>query len=130
MDFMKGTWIEVSIKKQTLYMYVKNKLYVKTPVVTGNVGDRHTSKGTHYVSQKRSPSRLQGSYGSQTWDVTVKYWLRFTGDGQGIHDSTWRSAYGGNIYKTNGSHGCVNTPLSAMKKIYKKAYIGMPVIVH
>ena len=129
-DFMKGTWVEVSIKKQTLYMYVKNKLYVKTPVVTGNVGDRHTSKGTHYVSQKSSPSRLRGSYGSQTWDVTVKYWLRFTGDGQGIHDSTWRSAYGGNIYKTDGSHGCVNTPLSAMKKIYKKAYIGMPVIVH
>ena len=129
-DLIKGTWIEVSIKKQTLYMYVNNKLYVKTPVVTGNVGDRHTSKGRHYIMDKSSPSRLVGSYGSQTWDVTVKYWLRFTGDGQGIHDSTWRSAYGGNIYKTNGSHGCVNTPLAAMSKIYKKAKVGMLVYIH
>lgn len=129
-DLIKGTWIEVSIKKQTLYMYVKNKLYVKTPVVTGNVGDRHTSKGKHYIMDKSSPSRLVGSYKSQKWDVKVNYWMRFTSDGQGIHDSTWRSAYGGNIYKTDGSHGCVNTPLAAMKKIYKKAKVGTLVYIH
>ena len=31
---MKGSWIEICIKTQTLRMYIKNKLYVKTPVVT------------------------------------------------------------------------------------------------
>ena len=127
---MKGTWVEISIKTQTLKMYVKNKLYVKTPVVTGNVGDRHTSKGAHSVQEKTAHRTLQGSYHGQSWNVTVNYWLKFTGDGQGIHDSTWRSAYGGSIYKTNGSHGCVNTPLGAMRKIFKKAYVGMPVIVY
>ena len=127
---MKGTWIEINIKTQTLRMYVNNKLYVKTPVVTGNVGDRHTSKGTHSVLEKTAHRELKGSYGSQTWDVTVNYWLKFTSDSQGIHDSTWRSAYGGNIYKTNGSHGCVNTPLGAMRKIFKKAHVGTPVIVY
>lgn len=127
---MKGTWIEVSIKTQTMRMYVKNKLYCKTAVVTGNVGDRHTSKGVHHVLQKNHPRRLQGSYHGQKWDVTVNYWLGFTSDGQGIHDSTWRSAYGGNIYKHDGSHGCVNTPLGKMRKIYKKAYVGMPVVVY
>ncbi len=127
---MKGSWIEICIKTQTLRMYIKNKLYVKTPVVTGNVGDRHTSKGNHTVLEKTAHRQLKGSYHGQTWDVTVNYWLKFTGDSQGIHDSTWRSAYGGNIYKTNGSHGCVNTPLGAMKKIFKKAHTGMPVIVY
>ncbi|MCR5704860.1 MAG: L,D-transpeptidase, partial [Eubacterium sp.] len=129
-DVMDGTWVEVSIKKQMLYMYVHGKLYVKTPVVTGNAGALSTTKGHHHVLSKSSPSRLTGSYAGKSWDVTVNYWLGFTGDGQGIHDSTWRSAYGGSIYKGNGSHGCVNTPLGAMKKIYEKGYIGMPVIVH
>ena len=127
---MKGSWIEICIKTQTLRMYIKNKLYVKTAVVTGNVGDRHTSKGTHSVLERTAHRQLKGSYHGQTWDVTVNYWLKFTGDSQGIHDSTWRSAYGGNIYKTNGSHGCVNTPLRAMRKIFKKARVGMPVIVY
>lgn len=127
---MKGSWIEICIKTQTLRMYIKNKLYVKTPIVSGNVGDRHTSKGTHSVIEKTAHRQLKGSYHGQSWDVTVNYWLKFTSDAQGIHDSTWRSAYGGNIYKTNGSHGCVNTPLGAMRKIFKKARVGMPVIVY
>lgn len=128
---MKGSWIEICIKTQTLRMYIKNKLYVKTPVVTGTAGDdRRTKKGTHSVMEKTANRQLKGSYGSQSWDVTVNYWLKFTPDSQGIHDSTWRSAYGGKIYKTNGSHGCVNTPLGAMKKIFKKAHVGMPVIVY
>ena len=127
---MKGSWIEINIKTQTLRMYIKNKLYVKTPIVSGNVGDRHTSKGTHSVLEKTAHRQLKGSYHGQSWDVTVNYWLKFTSDSQGIHDSTWRSAYGGNIYKTNGSHGCVNTPLGAMRKIFKKAKVGMPVIVY
>ncbi len=125
-----GTYVEISIKKQLLKMYVKDKLYVKTPVVTGNVGARHTSKGTHHVMEKTANRTLSGSYGSQSWNVKVNYWLKFTGDGQGIHDSTWRSSYGGSIYKYNGSHGCVNTPLGPMRKIFKKAYVGMPVIVY
>ncbi len=129
-DMQDGTWVEVSIAKQMMYMYVHGKLYVKTPVVTGNAGALSTTKGVHYVRSKSSPCRLQGSYNGSSWDVTVHYWLGFTADGQGLHDSTWRSAYGGTIYKGNGSHGCVNTPLDAMKKIYSKGYIGMPVIVH
>lgn len=127
---VKGTWIEVCIKTQTLKMYVHNKLYVKTSVVTGNVGPRHTKKGHHKVMQKQSKARLKGEYNGEKWDVVVNCWLGFTGDGQGIHDSTWRSAYGGSIYKYDGSHGCVNVALGPMKKIFKKAYVGMPVIVY
>ena len=38
--------------------------------------------------------------------------------------------YGGDEYKYNGSHGCINTPAEAMKKIYDKVEIGTPVIVY
>jgi lipoprotein-anchoring transpeptidase ErfK/SrfK len=62
----------------------------------------------------------------------VNYWLAFTYSGCGIHDASWRSAseYGGTTYQGNGSHGCVNTPYDAVKKIYQKAGIGTYVVVY
>ena len=38
-----------------------------------------------------------------------------TYQGVGFHDATWRNRFGGTIYKTNGSHGCINTPFDNMK---------------
>ena len=126
-----SNYLEVCTETQTAYMYVNGKLYAETPVVTGYYNLYDTTAGYHYIISKKSPARLKGSAGNDTWDVEVNYWLGFTADGQGFHDSTWRSSgYGGTIYKNDGSHGCVNTPLTAMSKMYKKAYVGMPVIVY
>ncbi len=127
-----GTYVEICTETQEMYMYVNNKLYCHTDVVTGNYGSHDTTHGYHKVISRSSPARLRGSSGGSSWDVMVKYWLGFTYDGMGIHDSTWRpsSDYGKQTYKGNGSHGCVNTPYSAVSKMYSKAYIGMPVIVY
>lgn len=128
-----GTWVEVCIETQQMYMYVNNKLYTSTPVITGYAyNDRRTSRGYHHVISKKSPANLHGSYGGSSWNVTVSYWLGFTGDGQGIHDASWQPNFGGEYYKNSsrGSHGCVNTPTSQVAKIYSKAYVGMPVIVY
>lgn len=47
-------------------------------------------------------------------------------NGIGLHDAdNWRSSYG---YKA--SHGCVNIPLTATKKIFENVFIGTKVIVH
>ena len=46
-----------------------------------------------------------------------------------MHDASWRSTYGGTIYKTNGSHGCINLPLDVAKKIYDKVTINTPVMI-
>ena len=49
----------------------------------------------------------------------------------GIHDADrWRSEYGGNIYKTNGSHGCVNMQSEAAEKVFNIVNKGTPVIVY
>ena len=48
----------------------------------------------------------------------------------GIHDASWRAEFGGNLYLWEGSHGCVNTPYEAAKKIYEAVSIGDPVIVY
>ena len=38
--------------------------------------------------------------------------------------------YGRDIYLTNGSHGCVNTPYTEAEKVFNAIEIGDPVIVY
>ena len=51
-------------------------------------------------------------------------------DGQGLHDATWRSSFGGDIYLTNGSHGCVNLPYDTADKIYNNIEAGVAIILY
>ncbi len=124
-----GTYIEISLKQQHMWFYINGELYCHTDVVTGNADGTHdTPKGAFKIWQRLSPTVLVGpGYASP-----VDYWLAFTSSGVGIHDASWRSSgeYGGTTYKGNGSHGCVNTPYSAVKKIYQKATIGTRVVVY
>jgi lipoprotein-anchoring transpeptidase ErfK/SrfK len=63
----------------------------------------------------------------------VNFWMSFVGN-VGIHDSSWRGTsddgYGGDIYLTNGSHGCINTPYDAAKKIYETINVGTAIVVY
>lgn len=122
------TYIEISIKQQRMWYYIDDKLYVETPVVTGNVGAWSTPTGAHKIWQRSSPATLTGP----TWSSYVNYWMAFTYGGCGIHDASWRSSseFGGTTYMGNGSHGCVNTPYNAVKKIYGKAKVGTHVIIY
>ena len=47
----------------------------------------------------------------------VKFWVPVKG-GIGIHDASWRKEFGGDIYQTAGSHGCINTPKDKMEELY------------
>ena len=46
------------------------------------------------------------------------------------HDADWRSSFGGEIYKTNGSHGCINLPPAKAAVLYDHVYKNMPIICH
>ena len=43
--------------------------------------------------------------------------------GIGLHDASWRSEFGSDIYLYNGSHGCVNLPYDAAKIIYENTVV-------
>ena len=58
----------------------------------------------------------------------VNYWMPVNG-GIGIHDATWRKKFGGEIYKTDGSHGCINVPKDKMIEIYDLVDVGTPVVM-
>ena len=47
-----------------------------------------------------------------------------------MHDATWRRTFGGDIYLTNGSHGCINLPKKAAGKIFEAVEKGFPVITY
>ena len=47
-----------------------------------------------------------------------------------MHDANWRSSFGGTIYKTSGSHGCINLPPAVAKTIYENISQGMPVLCY
>ena len=122
----KGTYVLVSIKKQKIWFYKKGKLILKSNVVTGRKGVTNTPKGTYSIRGKSRSAYLVGD----DYVSFVNYWMLIDSGHQiGLHDATWRSKFGGSIYKYNGSHGCINLPMSVAKKIYKKAQVGTRVIV-
>ena len=51
-------------------------------------------------------------------------------NGMGIHDATWRKSFGGSIYRTDGSHGCINCPYSLAKTIYENIEADTPIICY
>jgi len=120
------TYVEISLDNQYMWFYKDGKLLVETPVVTGCIASYdYTNRGFFRINYKEEDCMLTGP----TWNDHVDYWMPFDGN-IGMHDSSWRSEYGGDIYLENGSHGCINTPLEAMSIIYNNIDSGAVIIVY
>lgn len=113
-DYVINTFVEVNLTNQTVVYYKNGELITQGNVVTGNVSQGHaTPSGVYRLDWKAKDFVLRGDgYASP-----VSFWMPFNG-GIGLHDASWRSNFGGSIYKTNGSHGCVNMPYSVAQAIY------------
>lgn len=119
------TYIEVDMTDQKMYYYVEGELKLETEVVTGNTGRKwDTPEGTNFVYGKQKNRVLRGA----NYATPVKYWMPVNGN-IGIHDANWRNKFGGEIYKTDGSHGCINTPPKKMADLYDMVEIGTPVVM-
>ena len=121
-----NNYIEVNLTAQHVFVYLKGLKVFETDCVSGSVRRGTTTRvGMFTINYKQKNATLRG----QGYSSFVYFWMPFDG-GIGLHDATWRQQFGGTIYKTSGSHGCVNLPYSAAKQIYDFAYSGMPVIVY
>lgn len=125
-ELLGKTYIEINMGQQHLYYYVNGELSMDMPIVTGNVNrSRGTPTGIYNVYNKRYHTNLVGvDYVSY-----VNYWLGVH-KGVGIHDATWRSKFGDEIYKRDGSHGCINCPLDSVEKLWEVAEVGTPVVLY
>lgn len=117
------TYIEVDIGQQKMFYYREGELYLETDVVTGK--NNATREEVCYVYAKQRNRILRGP----GYESFVKYWMPVSG-GIGIHDASWRSEYGDDIYIRNGSHGCINTPLEIVEKMFEVVEIGTPCILY
>lgn len=127
---LHDTYIAIGIESQTMWYYKDGKCLLTTPVVTGNTSKKMgTPTGVYYIAFKQRNHVLRG----EDYESPVDYWLPFYEyRGIGIHDASWRKEdqFGKEIYKTNGSHGCVNTPYQAVKTLFEMVETGTPVVVY
>lgn len=120
------TFVEVDLGNQKVALYVNNVLKKESSCVSGSIAKGYTTPdGIYPLTYKQRNAVLRGpGYASP-----VSYWMPFN-KGIGLHDASWRKTFGGSIYKTNGSHGCINLPADMAAAIYEVAYPGMAVICH
>ena len=131
-DYTKiDTYVELDLSRQRVWMYVNGECVLETPCVTGNVAQGYsTPAGIYYLTYKTMNATLEGyNYDGSTYSTPVTYWMPFNG-GIGFHDATWRGSFGGNIYMTNGSHGCVNLPYWAASTLYSYINTSIPIILY
>ena len=121
-----GNYVEVNLSSQKLWLYKNGELIVSTNLVSGSVAEGHrTPTGVYSIYSKQTDRYLTGA----DYRSFVHYWMPFLG-GYGLHDASWRGSFGGDIYLYDGSHGCVNLPSSAAKKIYNNVSVGTKVILY
>ena len=121
-----GSYVEVDLTNQKLDLYKNGERLLSTGLVSGSVAEGHcTPTGVYSIYAKQTDRYLTGA----DYRSFVNYWMPFLG-GYGLHDATWRSSFGGDIYLYDGSHGCVNLPKSAAKTIFNNVSVGTKVILY
>ena len=85
-DDLAGSYIEVSLDSQHLWLYKDGALVTETDIVSGApTPERETYRGAWPIAYKASPFTLSSEeYG---YAETVKYWMPFV-YGQGLHDAS------------------------------------------
>ena len=126
------TYIEVDISRQKVYLFKDGENVFEADCVTGTYNTTDTVKGVYQVANKSSPAVLSDvDKSGKKYEQPVNYWVCFNQRrGQGFHDANWRGSFGGEIYKSWGSHGCVNMAEEDAKRIFEEAFIYEPVIVY
>lgn len=120
------SYVEINLTAQHLFCYKDGELVVESDLVSGNLSKGYgTPSGAYMVTYKERDAVLRG----ETYATPVNYWMPFNGD-IGMHDMPSRKSFGGNIYKTNGSRGCINLPYAAAEKIYETIEKGYCVLVY
>lgn len=125
-DDIGNSYVEIDLTSQHLWVYKDGEMVVESDFVSGNVSKGYnTPVGIYGITYKERDATLRG----QGYASPVSYWIPFNGN-VGMHDASWRGSFGGEIYLTNGSHGCVNLPVKKAEQIYGYVEKGEPVIVY
>lgn len=121
-----NTYVELDLTKQHLYLWKEGHIILESDFVSGNVANGNsTPEGIFPITYKEKNATLRGD----DYENAVSFWMPFNGN-IGMHDAPWRKRFGEEIYKTNGSHGCINLPVDIAGQIFEQVYTGMPVVCY
>lgn len=125
-DDIGDSYVEADLTNQHLYLYQDGQLVLETDFVSGDMAKGNvTPQGVFGITYKTTNAVLRG----RDYETPVNYWMPFNGN-IGMHDATWRRSFGGDIYLTSGSHGCINLPLDMAGAIYEHMAKGFPVVCY
>ena len=126
-DDIGNSYVEIDLTNQHLYLFQNGSIVLETDFVSGNMSKAGcmTPPGVFGLTYKTKNAVLRGA----DYETPVNYWMPFNGN-VGMHDATWRGSFGGTIYLTSGSHGCVNLPLNMAAAIYEYVSTGFPVVCY
>ena len=121
-----STYVEIDYTSQHLWFYKKGELLVETDIVSGNLSRNNGSPdGVFKIVYKQRNATLVG----EGYSSPVDYFMPFAYN-VGLHDASWRSKFGEQIYLTSGSHGCINMPRDVAETIYETIKVDTPVIAY
>lgn len=132
-DGIGRSYLEVDLEEQHMWCYIDGKLVMESDCVTGDpTTDHETPTGVFGIMFMKKDATLRGiqqKNGKYEYETKVKYWMPFYAD-CGFHDAWWRTAFGEEIYKGDGSHGCVNLPSEAAEELFSYCDTKMPVVIY
>jgi hypothetical protein len=109
-----NTYLEIDYDNQHFYYYQNGELKLDSDIVSGNVNVGNGSPdGIFSLKYKQKDATLVG----EDYESKVRYFMVFAYN-VGFHDADWRSSFGGSIYLSSGSHGCINLPVSVAESLY------------
>lgn len=125
-DDIGDFYIEVDMTAQRVYIIDNGEIILESDCVTGNMANGCTTPpGIFGLTYKTRNATLRG----RDYVSYVQYWMPFNGN-IGFHDASWRTLFGGDIYLTGGSHGCVNLPTAFAARLYDYVYKDCPIICY
>ncbi len=120
------SYVEINLTAQHLFLYQEGECVLESDFVSGNPSrGNDTPPGIYGITYKERDATLNG----ETYSTPVNFWMPFNNN-VGMHDATWRTEFGSNIYMTNGSHGCINLPYEIAQEIYGYVEKNTPVICY
>ncbi|MDW8802917.1 peptidoglycan binding domain-containing protein [Clostridium sp. A1-XYC3] len=121
-----STYVEINLTRQHMWFYKNGALVTEGDIVTGNTSANFgTPAGTYVLNYKERNATLKG----EGYSSPVDFWMPFNGN-IGIHDATWRTEFGKDIYVKSGSHGCINSPYYLANAIYDNITPGTPIVCY
>ena len=127
-----NTYCEVDLAKQHFWYYENGVKKYECDIVSGKpTEERNTPAGVYCLWLKQKNKVLTGSNSAgESWTTPVAFWNDISTIGVGLHDANWHPYFGGDRYKYDGSHGCINMPYSAAKYVYENVPLDTPVIMY